>query len=246
MTTSIQGSKIAKSGFENEDEIVFKFNNWKADEDAKAWLTIMKYNLDEIETVEAVRIAGFKTDVQVQVSIKLYKVLDVENLQVKLVSNKKGFNQIDKRWVDKYKEMWELSDLIVNILKRYTGEIVPNVEHSIDKRRMKANEFTLIEQKYLLEWIENNQSLIVSDILKGRGKFAAEWMLVIQRSINDFRWTLKSMNFCMNFFGNGDVFITKRGVIKIGKITMQRKGGDGGRSTANMLQFKIDPSLLFD
>ena len=27
---------------------------------------------------------------------------------------------------------------------------------------------------------------------------------------------------------------------------MQRKGGDGGRETANMLQFKIDPTRLFD
>ena len=27
---------------------------------------------------------------------------------------------------------------------------------------------------------------------------------------------------------------------------MQRKGGDGGRITANMLQFKLDPTELFD
>ncbi len=31
-----------------------------------------------------------------------------------------------------------------------------------------------------------------------------------------------------------------------GRITMQRKGGDGGRDTAKMLQFKINPALLFD
>lgn len=27
---------------------------------------------------------------------------------------------------------------------------------------------------------------------------------------------------------------------------MQRKGGDGGRNTANMLQFKLNPAELFD
>lgn len=27
---------------------------------------------------------------------------------------------------------------------------------------------------------------------------------------------------------------------------MQRKGGDGGRKTAQMLQFKINPAELFD
>ena len=54
------------------------------------------------------------------------------------------------------------------------------------------------------------------------------------------------MNFCLNLFGNGNVEITKQGSIKIGKITIQRKGGDGGRKTAQMLQFKINPCLIFD
>ena len=91
-----------------------------------------------------------------------------------------------------------------------------------------------------------NKSLIVSDILKGQGKFAAEWMLVIQKIDKNARWILKPMNFCMNYFGNGEIEITARGNLKIGRITMQRKGGDGGRDTANMLQFKINPAELFD
>ena len=36
------------------------------------------------------------------------------------------------------------------------------------------------------------------------------------------------------------------GNLRIGRITMQRKGGDAGRATAKMLQFKINPVLLFD
>ena len=34
--------------------------------------------------------------------------------------------------------------------------------------------------------------------------------------------------------------------LKIGRITMQRKGGDAGRETAKMLQFKINPVQLFN
>ena len=34
--------------------------------------------------------------------------------------------------------------------------------------------------------------------------------------------------------------------MKIGRITMQRKGGDAGRDTAKMLQFKVDPTELFN
>lgn len=246
MDLVLRGSQTAKDGFKNEDDIVNKFNNWNKDKDAQSWLTLMKYNLSEIEYVEAVKLSGYKTDVQVQVTIKLKRAIDVENLQVKLVSNPKGFNQIDKRWVDKYAEMWNMPSQVVSILKRYTGEEKPSIKDPKDKRRMFANEFSDIEQQIILRWLKKNQSLIVSDVLKGRGKFAAEWMLVAQKVKKNARWILKPMNFCLNFFGNGEVEITNRGNFKIGRITMQRKGGDGGRDTAKMLQFKINPAELFD
>jgi hypothetical protein len=50
----------------------------------------------------------------------------------------------------------------------------------------------------------------------------------------------------IDFYAAGDVEITIRGSLKIGAITMQRKGGDGGRETAKMLQFKLNPAMLFD
>jgi hypothetical protein len=246
MNSVERGSQTAKNGFRNEDDIVRKFNDWNNDKDAQDWLIIMKYKLSEIEYVEAIKISGYKTDVQVQVTIKLKKAIDVENIQVKLVSNPKGFNQIDKRWVDKYAEMWDIPPQIVSILKRYTGEEKPSIKKPKDKRRMFANEFSEVEQKAILKWLKENQSLIVSDILKGRGKFAAEWMLVAQKVEKNAKWILKPMNLCMNYFGNGEIEITERGNFKIGRITMQRKGGDGGRETAKMLQFKINPAELFN
>ncbi|MEK6925764.1 MAG: hypothetical protein AABW50_00645 [Nanoarchaeota archaeon] len=54
------------------------------------------------------------------------------------------------------------------------------------------------------------------------------------------------MNLIYNVFGQGDIRITDMGSLKVGKITMQRKGGDAGRESAKMLQFKINPCLLFD
>ena len=239
------GSQTAKNGFKNEQDIVDKFNNWQTDEDAQKWLLIMQYKLEEIEYVKAVKISqGFKTDVQAQVTIKLKEAIDVQNLQVKLISSKRGFNQIDKRKVDKYAEMWEIPDKITTLLKYYTGELAP-YKDSRDKRRMFADEFTNEEQAKLIKWSEQNKSLIVSDILKGRGQFAAEWMLVAQKIKTNSSWILKPMNYCMNYFGNGEVVITPKGNFRIGKITMQRKGGDGGRESAKLLQFKIDPGELF-
>jgi hypothetical protein len=242
----LKGSQTAKNGFLNEDDIVDKFNNWNTDEDAQKWLLIMQYDLKQIEYVKAIKLNGVKTDVQAQVTIKLKEAIDVQNLQVKLVSNPKGFNQIDKRWVDKYVELWNIPTEITTIIKRYTGETEPSINNPKDKRRMFADEFSEVERLGLLKWLNQNRSLIVSDILKGRGQFSAEWMLVAQKLKTNSRWILKPMNYCLNYFGNQAIEITKKGNFKIGRITMQRKGGDGGRSTANMLQFKINPAELFD
>lgn len=240
------GSQTAKNGFRNEDDVVEKNNHWQTDDDAQQWLLIMQYDLKEIEFVKAVKISGHKTDVQVQITIKLKEAIDCQNLQVKLVSNPKRFNQIDKRWLDKYAEMWEIPAEILLLLKKYTGEILPTIDHLKDKRRMFANEFSEEEQKQILRWLNANKSLIVSDILKGRRQFSAEWILVIQKISKNTNWVLKPMNFCLNFFGNDQIIITKQGNFRIGKITMQRKGGDGGRETAKMLEFKINPAELFE
>ena len=206
----------------------------------------MGYKLTEIEYVEAIVLSGYKTDVQVQVTIKFKKAIDIENLQVKLVSNLKGFNQIDKRWVDKYVEMWSIPENITVLLKQYTGEISPIIENPKDERRTFVNEFSNKNQDILVNWIKNHKTLIVNDIIKGRGKLSAEWMLVAQKIAEDAKWVLKPINIVVNHFGNGEVRITKQGNIKIGNITMQRKGGDKGRKTAQMLQFKINPAELFE
>lgn len=111
---------------------------------------------------------------------------------------------------------------------------------------MFLNEFTEEEQKNILKFFEKNKMLIILDIIKGRGMLAAEWILVAQKYNNIFRWTLKPINKAINYYSEGEVKITNRGSLKLGKITVQRKGGDAGRKTANMLQFKIDPTDLFN
>ena len=240
------GSKIARDGFENEKDIANKFINWKDDIEAQQWLKTMGYNLNDIEYVYAEVLHGYKTDVQVQVTIKLKNIIDAQNLQVKLVSNAKGFNQIDKRWIKNYAEMWEMPDNIVRLLKYYTGELEPYKKDTKDKRRMFMNEFSEHEQNEIIEYFEQNKMLIILDIVKGRGKFAAEWILVAQKYEDIFRWILKPINVAINHYSEGKVEITNRGNLRIGRIGMQRKGGDAGRETANMLQFKVDPIELFD
>jgi hypothetical protein len=243
--SQLLGSQTAKDGFKNEYDVCRKFNCWQNDEESRKWLVIMDYDLNQIESVKAVVIREHKADVNVQVQIKLKKSVDVENIQVKLVSNKTGFNQIDKRWIDSYVSLWNMPKSVTNILKHFTGELLPSIPKPRNRRRMFIDEFSTQDQKLLLDFLKNNRAMIVNDILRGRGKFAAEWVLVAQKVDSNARWILKNINEVINYY-DGKVIISPRKSILIGKITVQRKGGDGGRDTAKMLQFKINPLLLFD
>lgn len=242
------GSQTAKNGFKNEYFVISVFNNWKKDNLAKFWLEEMGYDFKSIQDVKAEKIKGsFKSDVQVVilVQIRLQNLQDVQNLQVKLVSNPQGFNQIDKRWLIKYNELWNFPQDVFEILQYFVGEKTPKISNPRDKRRMFLTEFSEMEQLKVVNFFSQNQPLIVNDILKGRGQFSSEWFLVIlQCDEKNMQWRLKPINEVINFY-SGEVRITKQGSLKIGKITMQRKGGDGGRETANMLQFKINPCEIF-
>jgi hypothetical protein len=140
------GSRTAKGGFANEKAICNKFNNWKEDEEAKLWLKIMGYDLNKVDYVKAIQIPtrikksdvrkyGFteeeyeelihfkKTDVQVQIRliIRVNNALKVENLSLKKANSDADYNQVDKRWVDSYQEMWHFDDEIALALKLFTG-----------------------------------------------------------------------------------------------------------------------------
>ena len=205
----IIGSQTAKQGFQNEAYILEKFNNWQKDKTVQKWLSIMGYVVDKIENIQAIKLPNkYKADISVSLKIYTKQSISTENLSIKLVSNPKGYNQIDKR-------------------------------------RMFFNEMTKKDQHKVLSFFFKNKEMIISDLLRGRGKFSADWMLVILKIQNKEKWTLKSIYEAIRLFAKGEIMITSRGSLKIGNITVQRKGGDGGRDTAKMLQFKINPVELF-
>ena len=243
------GSIIATGGFDVEDLVVNKFNDWKQDKDSQQWLSVMGYDLAKIEKVVALKIKGsFKSDVQIQVNIFLKELVEVQNISVKLASNEKGFNQLDKRRVDNYAELWKWDNSLTEIIKKFTGEI-KNISEERSQSRAFFNEMSETEQKEVVNWFQKNKMLVLCDIFKGRGKYTAEWLLIYQKLSSDEildSWILKNINEIINFYGQGNTFITNRGSLRMGRITIQRKGGDSGKDTANMLQFKFNPCLLFD
>lgn len=268
------GSKTAKGGFANEKAICRKFNSWKKDEEAQEWLKIMGYNLMKIDSVQAIQIPtrikkseiekfGIseedfedlmrfkKADAQIRIVITIGDILKIENLSLKKANSDADYNQVDKRSVDAYQEMWSFDNKIACWIKLFTGENNPKSvvkyvsKHKLrDKRRLFLDEMPEDIRDKIMKFFKENKIIVVSDILKGRGGLSANWMLVTKYTKNEdtTTWTLKDINTAMNFFGNGDVKISSRGSLYIGKITMQRKGGT---PDPTKLQFKIKPCQLF-
>jgi hypothetical protein len=265
------GSQTAKGGLQNEDEIRDKFNDWQKDSDARQWLEAMNYRLDEIEQVEAAKPHGEKADVEVRVKTKSGE--QVHGISIKLVSNPQGFNQIDKRWLKTYAQMWKMPDDVHSALKLFVGEIAPNTPGR-DSRRMFLNELPESQQQAVVRFFSSHRERIVSDLFAGDGEHAAGWIMVTLKAADNAttaktnqttdkkkdektsvtsaqnkgkpQWMLCTTVDAAAFFGDGEVHITPAGSLKIGRITMQRKGGDNGRESANMLQFKINPTELFE
>jgi len=236
------GSETAKNGFKNETEIQDKFNSWRSDKDAQAWIASMGYLLADVESVTASKPHGEKADVEVR--IETARSENVEGISIKLVSSPNGFNQIDKRWLSHYVKMWRIPAAVEQSLKLFLGE-TPPMKPGRDPNRMYLNELETAQQKAIVDFFVSNRSRIVRDLFQGDGPHAANWVMVAYKATEKTRWTLRPTNDVVKFFGEGPVAITSHGNLRIGRITMQRKGGDGGRETAKMLQFKINPIELF-
>ena len=140
---------------------------------------------------------------------------------------------------------WKMPDDVHAALKLYVGETKPT-QPSRDPKRMYINEFSPEMQKRIVEFFTAKKAEIVSDLFSGDGQYSAGWMMVALKSSSKPKWVLRSIDYVIKFYSDGPVEITRQGNLKIGRVTMQRKGGDGGRETANMLQFKINPALLFE
>lgn len=237
------GSQTAKNGFKNEDEIRDKFNSWKTDDDARTWLGAMNYKVAEIESVAATKPHGEKADVEVTIKTKVGERR--EGISIKLVSSPNGFNQIDKRWLSHYVKMWKMPPNVEAALKLFVGETPPN-RPSRAPNRMYLIELDAASQKAVIDFFTANRTKIVHDLFSGDGPHAAGWMMVALKSTDKPRWVLRTDADTIKFFGEGKIELTSHGNLRVGRITVQRKGGDGGRDTAKMLQFKINPVQLFD
>lgn len=263
------GSYTAKGGFENEFDICEKFSNYKEDAEAKSWLKVMGYDFSKVTSLAVIQIPvrinhtkaqnlGVtldayqeaskykKADVQLKVKIEIDSVVFTENLSLKKANKSAGFNQIDKRAVDTYQQMWSFSDELSEVLKFFTGEHLPSeyrfCMNPKDQRRLFITELRNFDRDLIVNFFTQNKHLIISDSIMGRGALKTDYVLVTERDGDDYRWIIADIATVCNFYCQGEVVVTPRGSLKIGRITMQRKGGTPDPKS---LQFKFNPLELF-
>ena len=239
-------AKAALGGFRNEDWVVAEFNNWHCGYWARDWLQTMGHDPDKIEHLcaQTTRKMGYMNKADVLVLVED---------QVEWVSVKKftaSFNQIDKRWTDRYAEEWKMPQNVVEVFKKYCGEEeyrpIDLHDKTADNRRYKMNEMSEEERKIALEFLTENQKKIAKSVISGSGKASAKWMLIVEeKDDSPYRSAMIPINQVIAFC-TGECSITEQGNLRLGRLTIQRKGGDGGRNTAQMLQFKFSPRDLFN
>ncbi len=193
-----------------------------------------------------------KADIQIRIEITIDNTLYIENISLKKANKSAGFNQVDKRPVLTYQKIWGFSDDIAKWLRLFTGDILPNEVlpkeelNKIKDKRKRRLFLTEIPDKNLeniIDFFQKNITLVVSDILRGRGGLSADWFLVTRKNDDSsLDWILKDINTVVNFYVQGGVSLSPRGSLKIGRVTMQRKGGTPDPTS---LQFKINPLELF-
>ena len=240
------GSRTAKGGFANEEKIKDKFNDWKRDKEAQDWLKTMGYKISEINKVLAINLSNkHKADVQVQIFLVMKSnEIKLENISIKRSENKSGYNQIDRTKVDNYKEKWNIPNEVTELLKLFTGETKPKLNNTRDKRRTFLTEMTKTEQNKIITFFSENKVMVVNDLFRGREGIIPDWFMVTyhNKSNNTTTYILERINKIMNLYSKGKIYVTPQGSLRIGEITMQRKGGTPDPES---LQFKIDPMYVF-
>jgi len=191
-----------------------------------------------------------KADIQIRVEIVITDILYIENISLKKADKSAGFNQVDKRPVLTYQKIWNFSDDIAKWLRLFTGDIVPGeilfakqLTKKREQRRLFFDEIPEEKLQNIITFFESNKTLVISDILRGRAGLSAEWFLITRKhGNNSLDWVLADINNVCNFYSQGEVKISPKGSLKIGRVTMQRKGGTPDPTS---LQFKINPLELF-
>ena len=203
--------------------------------------------------------ARIKSDIRVTCNDKCI-LISVKEFDVKA-----DYNHVERNYVDFYSQKWSMPRDVYVGLKRFVGEVdkrgnpvqVEAIEKEArrsgmtpgklsKKRRTFINRLPKPTQNTIKEFFNSNKRKILKDILIADEDIA--FFIIIKREDAKAYYYIVPTKDMLDTYDSGDVSITPRGSLQMGKIIIQRKSGDHqtpsgwADRSASQLQFKIRPS----
>ena len=157
-------------------------------------------------------------------------------------------NQVFRTPVEQYEREWDVPRNVSVLIRNFIG-----IGESLS--RVFFNQVETHEALAVTHFFKQVQPYVISSILAGKAGAAlrADWMMLHEatddrwheRVGNKDFWKMYPMAKVIDVCCSEEPAITSLGGLRLGLgLTMQRKGGDGGKPTANDLQFKMSPRAI--
>lgn len=252
-------SKAAKRGLKAEDRLIDAINNM--DELGKKLIKNMEYLLDLTCMSYSAQKGPARAKADIVVTCNGRRIL----ISVKEFDVKADYNHVERNYVDFYAQKWSMPRDVYIALKRFVGEVdkqgnlisIETLEREAEllnmspgklskKRRTFLNQMDMRTREIVKEFFRSNKAKILKEIFIDDEN--VEFFIIAKRQGNVAYYYVVPTKDVLDVYSSGDVVITPRGSLQIGKVVLQRKGGDhrtnGGwvDVVASQLQFKISPS----
>ena len=160
------GSRTAKEGFNNEEDLRTLFSSWKQSDTAKDMLKSMGFDLHSIKHIDAIKKGGkSKTDIQLRVKLK-DSTQKIVNLSLKK-QNLQGYNHIGRTTVDNYCDLFGFSEITRRALKKYCGVKGFTPEDLLSKGEISKEKYlSLREVKLNKQHTESGRRFFIDELEK--------------------------------------------------------------------------------
>jgi hypothetical protein len=254
-------SEAAKRGFKAEDRIINAINNndevgkkiIKAIEDLCGY-SLTSYSAFKCPPRAKADIAITHNGKQILISVKEFDV-DI------------GFdyNHVERKYVDFYARKWSIPKDVYVALKKFVGEVnakgdpisIEELQREAEllgispgklskKRRTFLNQMDDKTIESVKRFFSENKMKILKDVFIDDE--AIEFFIVVKRQKGLAYYYILSTKDVLDTYGKGDIKVTPKGSLLIGRVELQRKSGDHRTArgwvdiSASQLQFKIKPS----
>jgi hypothetical protein len=267
MTFQSSGSQAARGGYANEAWVKDSINQRSdlglqllaamgVDSSSRATAAHVPSRLSKLVFgallgLPSVSVEALKTSTQHQKADLLIQIPSSRHIAASLKKANAGsdFNQVDRRPVHVYQRFWRFSDEVALALKLFTGDLssadfathAHGLRSDESHRRITFPDLHKSQQAAVLQFFEANKRAIVSDLVRGRGPLAADFMILTQRDGPTTRIHVSRIDDVISFLCQAPVCPGPRTTFNVGHLTAQRKGGTPDPTS---LQFKLKPSIL--